>query len=111
MNTVTGAHPIKTCLGKFTHSFCKLGHFVAVNNFYNGLKWDSLNTLSKFSFEKFYNFFSFYVGNLMKQVALNKSSLLLRNILQNTQTLQLFTKIIKHKLSTKVINMPHWRAW
>ncbi len=32
---------------------------------------------------------------ITKQVALNKSSLLLRIIFQNTQTLQLFTKIIK----------------
>jgi hypothetical protein len=31
----------------------------------------------------------------MQQVASNKSSLLLRTILQNTQTLQQFTKIIK----------------
>ena len=31
----------------------------------------------------------------MKQVALDKSSLLQKNILQNRQTLQLFTKIIK----------------
>jgi hypothetical protein len=32
---------------------------------------------------------------IIKQVASNKSSLLLKIILQNTQTLQLFTKIIK----------------
>ncbi len=31
--------------------------------------------------------------NKIEQVALNKSSLLLKIILQNTQTLQLFTKI------------------
>ncbi len=33
--------------------------------------------------------------NLKEQVSLNKSSLLLKNILQNTRTLQLLTKIIK----------------
>jgi hypothetical protein len=37
------------------------------------------------------------------KVALNKSSLLLKNILQNTQTLQPFTINIKQKLFTKVI--------
>ncbi len=39
---------------------------------------------------------------IIEQVALNKSSLLQKNILQNTQTLQLFTKVIK---------MPSWQAW
>jgi hypothetical protein len=33
--------------------------------------------------------------NAIEQVALNKSSLLLMTILQNTQTLQVFTQIIK----------------
>jgi hypothetical protein len=32
---------------------------------------------------------------IIEQVALNKSSLLLKNILQNTQTLQLYTITIK----------------
>ncbi len=34
----------------------------------------------------------------MKQVALNKSSLVLKYILLKTQTLQLFTKIIKTEI-------------
>jgi hypothetical protein len=40
-----------------------------------------------------------------------KSSLLMKNVLQNKQTLQLFTEIIKTKLFTKVINLPSWKAW
>ncbi len=39
--------------------------------------------------------FFVYVGRIIEQVALNKLSLLLKIILQNTQTLQLFMKIIK----------------
>ncbi len=42
------------------------------------------------------------------QVALNKTRLVLKIILQNTQTLQLFTKITKSKVFTKV---PSWMAW
>ncbi len=34
-------------------------------------------------------------GNMIEQIATNKSSLLLKNILQNTQILQLFTMVIK----------------
>ncbi len=37
------------------------------------------------------------------QAAWNKTSLLLKNILQNTRTLQLFTMNIKQKVLTKVI--------
>ena len=32
-------------------------------------------------------------------------------ILQNTQTLQLFTKIIKTEINTKVIKMQSLKAW
>ncbi len=39
---------------------------------------------------------------LLEQVVLNKSSLLQKNILQNTQTLQLFAKVMK---------IPCWQAW
>ncbi len=39
----------------------------------------------------------------MEQVAWNKSSLLLKNILQNTQTLQLFTLNFKAESIIKVI--------
>ncbi len=42
---------------------------------------------------------------ILEQVALNKSSLLLTIILPNTQILQLFAKIIKPKVHTKVIKM------
>ncbi len=48
---------------------------------------------------------------MIKQAARNKSSLLLNIILQNTQTLQLFTKLITQKLFTKVIQMPSLKAW
>jgi hypothetical protein len=49
----------------------------------------------------------------MKQVASNKSSLSLNIQLQYTQTLQLFTKIIKteQKVYTKVIKMPSSKVW
>jgi hypothetical protein len=40
------------------------------------------------------------------EVALNKSSLILKIVLQNTQTLQLFEINIKQKLFTKVLKMP-----
>ncbi len=42
----------------------------------------------------------------MEQVASSKSSRLMKNTLQNTQRLQLFTKILKQKVFTKVIKMP-----
>jgi hypothetical protein len=48
---------------------------------------------------------------ILEQAALNKSNLLLTVILQNAQTLQLFTKIIYKKVFTKVIKMPSWMAW
>jgi hypothetical protein len=44
---------------------------------------------------------------LIKQVTLNKWSLLLRNILQNTQTLHK----IKVKIIYKVFKMPSEEAW
>jgi len=44
-------------------------------------------------------------------VALNKSSLVLNIILQNTQTLQLFTNIINAESIAKVIKIPSWKAW
>jgi hypothetical protein len=43
------------------------------------------------------------VTSMTGKAAWNKSSLLLNNILQNTQTLQLFTMNIKQKVFTKVI--------
>ncbi len=46
---------------------------------------------------------------VIEQVALNKSSLLLKIEKQNTQTLQLFTK--KSKIFTKIIKMASWEAW
>jgi hypothetical protein len=39
----------------------------------------------------------------MKQVASNKLGLLLKNILQNTQTLQLLRKLIKTEIIYKVV--------
>jgi len=54
---------------------------------------------------------AFLCINVIGQVAWNKSSLLLKIILQNSQTLQLFTINIKHKLFTKAITMPSLRAW
>ena len=47
----------------------------------------------------------------MKQVASNKSSVLLKIILQNKQALQRFTKIIKKNIFTKVIKMPRLKHW
>ncbi len=43
-----------------------------------------------------------------EQIAWNKSSLLLKIKLKNTQTLKLFTKIIKAQ--TNVIKMLSWKA-
>jgi hypothetical protein len=43
------------------------------------------------------------VTSMAGKAVWNKSSLLLNNILQNTQTLQLFTMNIKQKVLTKVI--------
>jgi hypothetical protein len=45
-----------------------------------------------------------------RKVAWNKSSLILKNILQNTQTLQLFKLNIKKKVFTKVPKMPIWKG-
>ncbi len=42
-------------------------------------------------------------------MALNKSSLFLKIILENTQTLQIFT--IYRKYSQKLLKMPSWRGW
>jgi hypothetical protein len=42
-----------------------------------------------------------FVTDMMEQVALNKSSLLLKIILQNSQTLQLFAMDIKKECSYK----------
>ncbi len=49
----------------------------------------------------------FYVIIIKEQVALNKSNLLLKIILQNTQTLQLFTKIFK---TEKSFYKSNWNA-
>jgi len=46
---------------------------------------------------------------IIKQVSLNKLSLLLKIILENTQTLQIFT--IYRKYSQKLLKMPSWKAW
>jgi hypothetical protein len=48
---------------------------------------------------------------IIEQVPWNKSSLLPKNILQNTQTLKLFTRILKQKVFTKVNKMPSSVAW
>jgi hypothetical protein len=48
---------------------------------------------------------------IIEKVACIKSSELLKIILQNTQTLQLFTKIIKQKAFRKVIDLPSRTAW
>ncbi len=49
-----------------------------------------------------------YKCSMLVQVALNKSNVLLKNILQNTQTLQPFATIIKTE--SNVINMPCCKA-
>ncbi len=48
---------------------------------------------------------------MIGQAAWTKSSLLLKNILQNTQTSKLFTKNIKKKVFTKVIKNVKLVAW
>ncbi len=48
--------------------------------------------------------------DVIEQVTSNKSSLLLKIILQNSQTLHLFTKIIKTEISLKVIKMINLKA-
>jgi hypothetical protein len=49
---------------------------------------------------------------MMEQVACNKSSLLRKIILQNTQTLKLFTIDIKTEIINKSYKkMPMWQAW
>ncbi len=45
---------------------------------------------------------------IIEQVSSNKSRLVLKNILQNAQTLKLFAKLIKTKFLQKV---PSWKAW
>jgi hypothetical protein len=45
----------------------------------------------------------FLTNSMKEQVARNKSSLILHNILQNTQTLKLFTMIIKTESTYKII--------
>jgi hypothetical protein len=48
----------------------------------------------------------------MEQVALNQSSLVLKNILQNTQTLLLFTKIIKtESINKSYKSYKSWKTW
>ncbi len=42
--------------------------------------------------------------------ASNKSSLILKILGQNTQTLQLFNKLLKQEVFTKVIIIPGWKA-
>ncbi len=50
--------------------------------------------------------------SMMEQVAWNKSSLLLRFILQNTQTLQLFTTNIKTEgIYKKLLKITSSKAW
>ncbi len=49
---------------------------------------------------------------MTEKVAWNKSSLLLRNILQKTQTFQLFTMNIKlESIYISFLTMPNWKAW
>ncbi len=46
--------------------------------------------------------------NIIEHIAWNKSSLLMKIKFKNTQTLKLFTKIIK--AHTNVIKVPSWKA-
>jgi hypothetical protein len=48
---------------------------------------------------------------MKEEAAWNRSSLLLKNILQNTQTLQLITKNNKSESIIKVIKRPSRKAW
>ncbi len=49
---------------------------------------------------------------MIEQIALNKSSLILTNILQNTQTFQLLTMNIKTEIiHKKLLKMASWMAW
>jgi hypothetical protein len=51
-------------------------------------------------------------NSIIEQVVMNKSSILLKNILQNTHTLQLHTMIIKtEKITQKLLKMSSWKAW
>jgi hypothetical protein len=53
-----------------------------------------------------------FLASMIKQVALNKSSLLLKYILQNTQTLELLTINIKTEIIHQtLLKMPSWKAW
>ncbi len=49
--------------------------------------------------------------NIKEPVASNKSSLLLKILRQNAQTLQVFNKLLKQEVFTKVIIIPGWKAW
>jgi len=49
---------------------------------------------------------------MIEQVARNKSSLLLKNIIKNTQKHHNYLQqILKQKVFTKAIKMPGWWAW
>jgi hypothetical protein len=53
-----------------------------------------------------------FLASMITQVALNKSSLLLKYILQNTQTLELLTINVKTEIIyQKLLKMPSWKAW
>jgi hypothetical protein len=69
---------------------------------YEGKMFNSVNVINNFDFAKTGSQFWAFTTNLFtvvismkEQVVQNKSGLLLKNILQDTQTLHLFTKIIK----------------
>ncbi len=51
------------------------------------------------------------IQHTIEQVALNQTSLVLKIQIQNTQTLQLFTRLIKQKVYTKVIKNAKQKAW
>jgi hypothetical protein len=53
-----------------------------------------------------------FLASMITQVALNKSSVLLKYILQNTQPLELLTINIETEIIyQKLLKMPSWKAW
>ncbi len=58
------------------------------------------------------NTFFIFVHYIAKQDALNKSSFFTEDTkVKHTFTLQLFTKIFKKNIFTRVIKMPSWKVW
>ncbi len=53
-----------------------------------------------------------FLASMITQVASNKSSVLLKYILQITQTLELLTINVKTEIIyQKLLKMPSWKAW